>query len=150
MVTFVGGPASGARIAAACAARTIPCVLELGGKSENIVFQDAELPLAVQGAQQAVFAGAGQSCVAGSRLLMQRSIHDRFVAEVAEASRRITLATRSMRRRRPGRSAMPGNLPMCRRWSRLAWRRARNCSPRRVTRPCRRAASGCRRPSSPA
>jgi acyl-CoA reductase-like NAD-dependent aldehyde dehydrogenase len=91
MVTFVGGPATGAAIAAACAARTIPCVLELGGKSANIVFDDADLPLAIQGAQQAIFAGSGQSCVAGSRLLVQRSIHDRFVAQLAEASRRIEL-----------------------------------------------------------
>ncbi|WP_372617796.1 aldehyde dehydrogenase family protein [Falsiroseomonas sp.] len=91
MVTFVGGPATGARIAAACAARTIPCVLELGGKSANIVFDDADLPLAVQGAQQAIFAGSGQSCVAGSRLLVSRSLHDRFVAALAEASRRIAL-----------------------------------------------------------
>jgi aldehyde dehydrogenase (NAD+) len=91
IVTFVGGPATGARIAAACAARTVPCVLELGGKSANIVFADADLPVAVQGAQQAIFAGSGQSCVAGSRLLVQRSIHDRFVAAVAEASRRIAL-----------------------------------------------------------
>lgn len=91
MVTFVGGPASGAAIAAACAARTIPCVLELGGKSANIVFDDADIPAAVQGAQQAIFAGSGQSCVAGSRLLVHRSIHDRFLAAVAEASRRIRL-----------------------------------------------------------
>ena len=91
MVTFVGGPATGARIAAACAARTIPCVLELGGKSANIVFADADLPVAVQGAQQAIFAGSGQSCVAGSRLLVQRAVHDHFVALMAEASRRIAL-----------------------------------------------------------
>jgi len=91
MATFVGGPATGARVAAACAARTIPCVLELGGKSANIVFEDADLPVAVQGAQQAIFAGSGQSCVAGSRLLLQRSIHDRFVALLAEASARIRL-----------------------------------------------------------
>lgn len=90
-VVFVGGPASGAAVAAACAARTIPCVLELGGKSANIVFADADFATAVQGAQQAIFAGAGQSCVAGSRLLVQRSIHDRFVAAMAEAARRIRL-----------------------------------------------------------
>ncbi|MGG5822267.1 aldehyde dehydrogenase family protein [Falsiroseomonas sp. HW251] len=91
MVTFVGGPATGAQIAAACAARTVPCVLELGGKSANIVFDDADLPVAVQGAQQAIFAGSGQSCVAGSRLLVQASIHDRFVEALAKASRRIAL-----------------------------------------------------------
>jgi acyl-CoA reductase-like NAD-dependent aldehyde dehydrogenase len=91
MVTFVGGPASGARIAAACAARTMPCVLELGGKSANIVFADADLPAAVQGAQQAIFAGSGQSCVAGSRLLVARPLHDEFVAMLAGASRQIVL-----------------------------------------------------------
>ncbi|MBR0658116.1 aldehyde dehydrogenase family protein [Neoroseomonas oryzicola] len=90
-VTFVGGPASGAAVAAACAARTIPCVLELGGKSANIVFDDADFAAAVQGAQQAIFAGSGQSCVAGSRLLVQRSVHDRFVAAMAEAARRIRM-----------------------------------------------------------
>jgi aldehyde dehydrogenase (NAD+) len=90
-VVFVGGPASGAAVAAACAARTIPCVLELGGKSANIVFEDADFPAAVQGAQQAIFAGAGQSCVAGSRLLVQRSVHDRFVAALAEAATRIRM-----------------------------------------------------------
>jgi acyl-CoA reductase-like NAD-dependent aldehyde dehydrogenase len=91
MVTFVGGPSTGAAIAAACAARTIPCVLELGGKSANIVFDDADLPAAVQGAQQAIFAGSGQSCVAGSRLLVHRGIHDRFLGLMAEASARIRL-----------------------------------------------------------
>jgi acyl-CoA reductase-like NAD-dependent aldehyde dehydrogenase len=90
-VTFVGGPPAGAAVAAACAARTIPCVLELGGKSANIVFADADFAAAVQGAQQAIFAGAGQSCVAGSRLLVQRSIHDRFLAALAEAAARIRL-----------------------------------------------------------
>ena len=90
-VTFVGGPASGAAVAAACAARTIPCLLELGGKSANIVFEDADFPAAVQGAQQAIFAGAGQSCVAGSRLLVQRSVHDRFVAALTEAAARIRI-----------------------------------------------------------
>ncbi len=90
-VVFVGSPAAGAAVAGACAARTIACVLELGGKSANIVFDDADFAAAVQGAQQAIFAGSGQSCVAGSRLLVQRTIHDRFVAALAEASARIRL-----------------------------------------------------------
>jgi acyl-CoA reductase-like NAD-dependent aldehyde dehydrogenase len=91
MVTFVGGAASAARIAGACAARMIPCVLELGGKSANIVFADADLPSAVQGAQQAIFASSGQSCVAGSRLLVQRSIHDRFVKMLGTGMAKIRL-----------------------------------------------------------
>lgn len=89
--TFVGSPATGAAIAAACAARVVPCVLELGGKSANIVFADADPALAVKGAQAAIFAGAGQSCVAGSRLLVQRPVYDRLVADVAAGAARIRL-----------------------------------------------------------
>jgi aldehyde dehydrogenase (NAD+) len=88
---FVGGPATGARVAALCAARTLPNLLELGGKSANIVFADADFDAAVQGAQQAIFAGAGQSCVAGSRLLVEASIAERFVEALARAMGRIRL-----------------------------------------------------------
>lgn len=88
-VVFVGSPATGGKIAAASARRGIPCVLELGGKSANIVFEDADLARACVGAQSAIFAAAGQSCVAGSRLLVQRGVYDRFVAMVAEGARRL-------------------------------------------------------------
>jgi acyl-CoA reductase-like NAD-dependent aldehyde dehydrogenase len=66
-------------------------VLELGGKSANIVFDDADLERAVVGAQAAIFAGCGQSCVAGSRLLVQRSVHERLVEAVASGASRIRL-----------------------------------------------------------
>lgn len=88
-VVFVGSPATGGKIAASAAARGIPCVLELGGKSANIVFEDADLMRACVGAQSAIFAAAGQSCVAGSRLLIQRSIYERFVAMVADGARQL-------------------------------------------------------------
>lgn len=88
-VVFVGSPATGAKIAATAAARVIPSVLELGGKSANIVFADADLGRAAVGAQAAIFAAAGQSCVAGSRLLVQESVYDRFVEAVAQAAARI-------------------------------------------------------------
>jgi acyl-CoA reductase-like NAD-dependent aldehyde dehydrogenase len=88
-VVFVGSPATGGRIAAAAASRGVPCVLELGGKSANIVFEDADLVRASIGAQSAIFAAAGQSCVAGSRLLVQRSIYDRFVGMVADGARQL-------------------------------------------------------------
>ena len=88
---FVGGPATGARVASLCAQRTLPNVLELGGKSANIIFADADFAAAVQGAQQAIFAGSGQSCVAGSRLLVEAAIADRFVAALTEAMGRIRL-----------------------------------------------------------
>ena len=90
-VVFVGGVAAGRGVAATAAARGLPSLLELGGKSANIVFDDANFASAIQGAQQAIYAGSGQSCVAGSRLLVQRSLHDRFVAALAEAQRRIRL-----------------------------------------------------------
>lgn len=88
-VVFVGSPATGARIAEAAAKRVLPCVLELGGKSANIVFEDADLKRAALTAQAAIFAGAGQSCVAGSRLLVQRSIYDEFVAMVSNGAKKI-------------------------------------------------------------
>lgn len=90
-VVFVGSPATGRKIAAAAAVRGIPCVLELGGKSANIVFEDADLDRACVGAQAAIFGSAGQSCVAGSRLLVQRSIYDRFVQMVADGASKIRL-----------------------------------------------------------
>src|SRR5690606_25716326 len=81
-VVFVGSVPTGAKIAAAAAEHLVPCVLELGGKSANIVFEDADLDRACLGAQAAIFSGAGQSCVSGSRLLVQRSIHDAFVQKL--------------------------------------------------------------------
>ena len=88
-VVFVGSVPTGRLIAEAAARRLLPCVLELGGKSANIVFDDADLERAAIGAQAAVFSGAGQSCVAGSRLLVQRSVYHRFVEMVASGAARI-------------------------------------------------------------
>ena len=88
-VIFVGSPATGGKIAAAAAVRGIPCVLELGGKSANIVFDDADLERACIGAQAAIFGSAGQSCVAGSRLLVQRGIYEKFVKMVADGASKI-------------------------------------------------------------
>lgn len=88
-VVFVGSVPTGRRIAAAAAERLLPCVLELGGKSANIVFEDADLARAAIGAQAAIFSGAGQSCVAGSRLLVQRSVYDRFVRMVADGAAKL-------------------------------------------------------------
>jgi len=91
-VCFVGGPATGARVAALCAARGgLPHILELGGKSANIVFADADFEAALRGAQQAIFAGAGQSCVAGARLLVERAIERRFLDALRGAMARIRM-----------------------------------------------------------
>lgn len=91
MVVFVGSVPTGRVIAEAAARRLIPCLLELGGKSANIVFADADLPRAALGAQAAIFSGAGQSCVAGSRLFVQRPIYERFLAMVAEGAAKLRL-----------------------------------------------------------
>lgn len=86
-VIFVGSPATGRHIAVAAAQRCIPAVLELGGKSANIVFADADLDVALRGAQAAIFSGAGQSCVSGSRLLVQESIFEKFTQALAVAAK---------------------------------------------------------------
>ncbi|MHC5260110.1 aldehyde dehydrogenase family protein [Streptomyces sp. UC4497] len=88
-VSFIGSVGTGRRVAVAAAAAGIPTVLELGGKSANIVFADADLDRAADGAVSAIFSGAGQSCVAGSRLLVERSVHAEFVARVAERAARL-------------------------------------------------------------
>ncbi len=90
-VIFVGSPATGSKIAQAAALRTIPSVLELGGKSANIVFADADVDRAVIGAQAAVFSAAGQSCVSGSRLLVHSSLYEQMVERVASAASRLQL-----------------------------------------------------------
>jgi acyl-CoA reductase-like NAD-dependent aldehyde dehydrogenase len=87
----VGSAATGASIAATAAANLVPCILELGGKSANIVFSDADLKHAIRGTQAAIFAAAGQSCVAGSRLLVHRTVQHRFIAELAQAAGRIPI-----------------------------------------------------------
>jgi acyl-CoA reductase-like NAD-dependent aldehyde dehydrogenase len=88
-VVFVGSVPTGRLVAEAAAQRLLPCVLELGGKSANIVFADADLRRAAAGAQAAIFSGSGQSCVAGSRLLVQRSVYDQFVELVAKGAAKI-------------------------------------------------------------
>lgn len=90
-VIFVGSPETGRRVAVAAAQALKPAVLELGGKSANIVFGDANLKHAALGAQAAIFSGAGQSCVAGSRLLVHQSIHAELTDMIAAGMDGITL-----------------------------------------------------------
>ena len=81
------GSEAGGRVINETAARDFKHVsLELGGKSPNIVFEDADFEAAVCGAIAGIFAASGQTCIAGSRLLVQRSIHDRFVARLVEVA----------------------------------------------------------------
>lgn len=90
-VVFVGSPVTGRLVAIAAAEALKPVVLELGGKSANIVFDDANLEHACLGAQAAIFSGAGQSCVAGSRLLVHRQVHDDMLALIDKGMERIRL-----------------------------------------------------------
>ncbi|MBU2866422.1 aldehyde dehydrogenase family protein [Pacificibacter marinus] len=90
-VVFVGSPETGRKVAISAAAALKPAVLELGGKSANIVFEDANLEHACLGAQAAIFSGAGQSCVAGSRLLVQKSIHAELIDMLSQGMANITL-----------------------------------------------------------
>jgi (Z)-2-((N-methylformamido)methylene)-5-hydroxybutyrolactone dehydrogenase len=78
-IAFTGSEGGGQRINEAAAPDFKHVALELGGKSPNIVFEDADMQAAVVGAIAGIFAASGQSCIAGSRLLLQRPIHDRFV-----------------------------------------------------------------------
>jgi acyl-CoA reductase-like NAD-dependent aldehyde dehydrogenase len=78
-VAFTGGDVAGRAIATAAAGRLAGYTLELGGKSPNIVFADAELDAAEAGVLAGIFAAGGQTCVAGSRLLVEREIHDELV-----------------------------------------------------------------------
>lgn len=86
-VAFTGSDLSGQKIYESAAAGIKHVSLELGGKSPNIVFEDADLEAAVMGAISGIFAATGQTCLAGSRLLLQRSIHDRFVERLVEVAR---------------------------------------------------------------
>ncbi len=83
-VTFTGSEASGQQIAAAAAKGLKRVTLELGGKSPQLVFDDADMDTAVNGVLAGIFMGLGQSCIAGSRLLVQDTIHDRFVQRLVE------------------------------------------------------------------
>jgi aldehyde dehydrogenase (NAD+) len=78
-VAFTGGDATGAKIYEAAAPSLKHVGLELGGKSPNIIFADANLEAAVMGAVSGIFAATGQTCIAGSRLLVEKPIHDEVV-----------------------------------------------------------------------
>ena len=90
-VSFTGSPGVGREIAAAAGRRLVPVTLELGGKSPNIIFDDADINKAVIGALAGIFGATGQTCVAGSRLLVQRSVYDEVLKRVAERASQIRL-----------------------------------------------------------
>jgi acyl-CoA reductase-like NAD-dependent aldehyde dehydrogenase len=91
MIALTGGSATGRAVAAAAARRLAHTTLELGGKSANIVFADADLDAAEAGVLAGIFAAAGQTCVAGARVLIQKPIYDELLARVAARAQRIRI-----------------------------------------------------------
>jgi aldehyde dehydrogenase (NAD+) len=86
-ISFTGSDATGRLINETAARLLKHTAMELGGKSPNIVFEDADIEQAVFGAISGIFAATGQTCIAGSRLLVQDSIHDHFVAKLLAVAR---------------------------------------------------------------
>jgi (Z)-2-((N-methylformamido)methylene)-5-hydroxybutyrolactone dehydrogenase len=90
-VVFTGSTQVGIAIGKAAMANLTRVSLELGGKSANIIFEDSDLNAAVNGAISGIFAATGQTCMAGSRLLVHRSVHDEVVRRISERARSIKL-----------------------------------------------------------
>ncbi|HCH63444.1 MAG: 2-hydroxymuconic semialdehyde dehydrogenase [Deltaproteobacteria bacterium] len=84
LISFTGGTATGRLVAAAAAPQFKKLSLELGGKNATVVFADADFEAAVAGAARAGFANQGEICLCGSRILVERSIYDRFLARLVE------------------------------------------------------------------
>ncbi|KQP23419.1 aldehyde dehydrogenase [Pseudorhodoferax sp. Leaf267] len=90
-VTFTGSDVTGAKVYEAAARGMKRVAMELGGKSPNIVFDDADLDMAVVGAVSGIFAAGGQMCTAGSRLLVQNSIREKFTERLVAMARDLKL-----------------------------------------------------------
>src|SRR6476620_9805249 len=90
-VSFTGSPAVGRAVAAAAGKSLTAVALELGGKSPQIVFDDADLDAAADGVIAGIFAAGGQTCVAGSRLIVHQSIESEFVRRVVDRAAQIKL-----------------------------------------------------------
>ncbi|MBS5491901.1 MAG: aldehyde dehydrogenase family protein [Sutterella wadsworthensis] len=88
-LAFTGSTEVGYKVAEAAAKRLIPATLELGGKSANIVFDDAPLEKAIEGAQIGILFNQGQVCCAGSRIFVQEGIYDTFLEKLAEDFKKI-------------------------------------------------------------
>jgi len=88
-VTFTGSDIGGRKVAEAAATGIIPTTLELGGKSPQVVFDDVDLDNAINGIVSGIFLSNGQTCVAGSRLIVEDSIHDAVVSKIVERASRL-------------------------------------------------------------
>ena len=90
-VAFTGSTGTGIAVGQAAMQNMTRLTLELGGKSANVVFGDADVEAALNGAMNAVFIGSGQTCIAGSRLIVHESLHDQVVAELVARTKEIRL-----------------------------------------------------------
>jgi aldehyde dehydrogenase (NAD+) len=90
-IAFTGSTAVGVEVARAAAANVVGALLELGGKSAHVVFEDADLEAVTNGVVAGVFAACGQTCLAGSRLLVHESVHDELVERIAARANRIVV-----------------------------------------------------------
>jgi acyl-CoA reductase-like NAD-dependent aldehyde dehydrogenase len=90
-VAFTGSTKTGVDVAAGATSHLARVTLELGGKSAQVVFADADLEAAANGVIAGVFAATGQTCMAGSRLVVHEDVHDELVERIAERARTIVL-----------------------------------------------------------
>lgn len=95
-LSFTGSPEVGTLVQKAAAENHIGCTLELGGKSPQIVFEDADFDAVVPVVVNAIVQNGGQTCSAGSRVLVQKSIHDRFVAAVSARFKLLRVGSHAM------------------------------------------------------
>ncbi|GGA43143.1 aldehyde dehydrogenase [Pelagibacterium lentulum] len=90
-VSFTGGTSTGRMLARQAADKLMPVSLELGGKSPTIVYADADIDLAIAGILFGVFSSSGQSCIAGTRLFVERTIYDKFLERLVTATKSLVV-----------------------------------------------------------
>ncbi len=89
-ISFTGSTEVGKGVMKTAADTVKRVTLELGGKSPNIIFADADIPAAIKGAQNGIFYSKGEVCAAGSRLVVEKSVHDQVVSELAARAKKLT------------------------------------------------------------
>ncbi len=104
-ISFTGGTETGKLISRNASQNLIPVTLELGGKSPNIIFDDADIHAAVIGAVAGIYGASGQTCIAGSRLLVQHSVYDEVIQKIVDKAKNdsIRQSYRSVNGNGPGR-----------------------------------------------
>ena len=110
MIGFTGGTSTARIIMSEAGKALTPVVLELGGKSANIIFDSADMDKALNGSLTGIYANNGQQCLAGSRILVQRSIADEFIGRFVERSERIVVGDPMDRNTEIGPLAFRGHL----------------------------------------